>query len=204
MSHSDPQGAVRAFEAKATSLIAATRSLDIPRILLLRRLTLSDPESRKWASEKQLNVVFSVILSKAAERLGPPALKTARERGFEGLLPNDPTGRGEDLRVLSDIVAQLIGPPDLSEAASTCANFQSLMSRDYAKAPLRVMRTLPPVREPPPLFAAQLGPAIDRRVARALPPPVIMAAAESESAPPAIVEFPVLFDETLCTYVHKT
>ncbi|CCG40243.1 hypothetical protein [Magnetospirillum molischianum] len=201
MSPSDPHDAMKAFEAKATSLIAATRSLDIPRILLLRRLTLADEESRKWASEKQLNVVFSVVLAKAAERLGLPVLKALREQGLTALLPNDTTGRAEDLRVLSEVVTQLLGPPEMSEAEAVRSAFRALIARDFAPSPERIARTQTPLREPPPLFAAQLGPATERRVARVLAVPVT---GEPDPASVPDFDFGALFDETLCTYAQKT
>ncbi|MEO0036462.1 MAG: hypothetical protein RLZZ501_2485 [Pseudomonadota bacterium] len=192
MSHSDPQDAIRAFETKAASLIAATRSLDIPRILTLRRMTLADSQSRRWASEKQLTVLFSVILTKAAERYGLDALKTARTRGFAPLLAGEGDGRDEDLRVLGEIATQLLGPPERDAAEEALAGFQALLSRGFAPVPPRSARVQAAGREPPPLFAAQLGPMGDRRAPRAHPP--------EESG----VDFAVLFDETLCSYVQKT
>jgi len=201
MSSSDPHNAMKAFEAKAASLIAATRSLDIPHILLVRRLTLSDQESLKWASEKQLNVVFSVVLSRAAERMGLPTLKLMREQGLVPLLPKDTTGRAEDLRVLSEVVTQLLGPPEMSEAEAVRTAFRALVDRDFAPTPDRVARSQPPLREPPPLFAAQLGPAAERRVVRALVAP---SPTDVEPGPVAVVDFAALFDETLCAYAQKT
>jgi len=193
MNHSDPQDAIRAFESKATSLIAATRGIDIPRILILRRLTLADPQSRRWASEKQLSVLFSVILTKAAERYGLDSLKNARAQGFAPLLPDDPANRAEDLRVLSEITTQVIGPPERDEAETIRVGFQTLLTRGFGAVPPRTERPQPPFREPPPLFAAQLGPMSDRRAAR-LPP-----AEEKTSGQ----DFPTLFDETLCSHIQK-
>jgi len=193
MSHSDPQDAIRAFETKAASLIAATRGLDIPRILTVRRLTLADPQSRRWASEKQLNVLFSVILTKAVERYGLDALKQARGQGFAPLLPGDPASRDEDLRVLGEVATQVLGPPERDEAETVRAAFLALLERGFAPVPPLSERVQAPGREPPPLFAAQLGPMPDRRAARA-------ASADEEGA----VDFAALFDETICTHVQKT
>ena len=44
------------IKAKVTDLVAVTQRLDIPRTLLLRRMTLSDPQSLKWASPQRWSV----------------------------------------------------------------------------------------------------------------------------------------------------
>ena len=74
------EGMNKTFEAKVAELVAVTRHLDVASILSLRRMTLADPQSRKWASEKQLNVVFDVILSKVLECQDKQTLFEARER----------------------------------------------------------------------------------------------------------------------------
>lgn len=51
------------FKAKVTELAAVCRHLDVFKILALRRMTLADPESLKWASAQQLEAVFTVILT---------------------------------------------------------------------------------------------------------------------------------------------
>lgn len=206
MSESDPRAGTKTFEAKVASLIAATRHLEIPHILMLRRLTMRDPEARKWASEKQLNVVFSVILTKTIERFGIPKLKAARDRNFESLLPPDPAGRDEDLRVIGDIATQLLGPPQMSEAESTQAGFHALLARGAVAPPQRTIRTQPPTREPPPLFAAQLGPSTDKGLSAARRMAQLQQAAEdtSEKREIAFTDFPTLFDDTIFTYVEKT
>lgn len=48
----------KTFETKVSNLINATRHLEVPQILLLRRLTMADPESLKWANIRELDVVF--------------------------------------------------------------------------------------------------------------------------------------------------
>ncbi|WP_245651279.1 hypothetical protein [Paramagnetospirillum marisnigri] len=184
------------------SLIAATRHLEVPHILVLRRLTLRDPEARKWANEKQLNIVFQVILSKAIERYGLPKLKAARDRGFEPLLPAGGDSRDEDLRVLGDIATQLIGPPQMSEAESTQASFHALLARGAAVPPPRTMRTQPPTREPPPLFAAQLGPAGDKQLRRMIQ--VQQSEDEGGGERTPFTDFTTLFDDTICGYTEKT
>ncbi len=96
------------FEAKVASLIAATRHLDLPQILVLRRLTLRDPETRKWATDKQLGVVFTVIMTKAAERMGLDQLKLARDKNFAPMLPADTEARQQDLRLLTDLAMHML------------------------------------------------------------------------------------------------
>ena len=206
MSQSDPQEGSRTFESKVASLIAATRHLGIAHILLLRRLTLRDPEARKWANEKQLNVVFQVILTKSIERHGIDKLKAARDRGFEGLLPPGEDGRAEDMKVLGDIATQLLGPPQMSEAETTRSDFHALLARGAVKPPARTNRTQAPVREPPPLFAAQLGPAAQRGRSPALMMGQSQSGGEGGGDGPekAFVDFPTLFDETIIGYTQKT
>jgi len=205
MSQSDQQDKARTFESKVASLIAATRHLEIPHILMLRRMTLRDPEARKWASEKQLNVVFQVILTKSIERYGIPKLKADRDQGFGPLLTAGGDGRDEDLRVLSDIATQLLGPPQMSEAESTQSGFQALLARGTAPAPAKTTRSQQPSREPPPLFAAQLGPASDKQLTAARRMAQLQEAGEDgEKKEISFSDFPSLFDETVCTYVQKT
>ncbi|WP_239988616.1 hypothetical protein [Paramagnetospirillum kuznetsovii] len=170
---------------------------------MLRRLTMHDPEARKWASEKQLNVVFQVILSKTIERYGLPKLKLARDRNFEPLLPAGADTREEDLRVLGEIATQLLGPPQMSEAESTQAGFHALLARGALAPPPRVPRTQIPSREPPPLFAAQLGPAADKQQLRRMTQ-LHQDAENGEGKESNFTDFPSLFDDTLCTYADKT
>jgi hypothetical protein len=205
MAEFDPHGDSKAFEAKVANLIAATRHLDVPQILVLRRLTLRDPQSRKWATDKQLNVVFSVILAKAVERTGIDRLREARQKQFQPLLPPGIDSRDEDIKVLSDIAMQMLGPPQRSEAESTQAGFEALLARSAGSAPPRTLRQSGPVREPPPLFAAQLGPSNGKPHSAAKP----RASATSDSADDSegdteVVDFTTLFDDTICAYANKT
>ena len=205
MSESASREAAKTFEAKVASLIAATRHLAIPHILLLRRMTLRDPEARKWANEKQLNVIFSVILSKSIERHGIAKLKAARDIGFEPLLPPGGDGRDEDLTVLGDIATQMLGPPQMSEAESAQAGLHALLARGAETPPARTVRLQPPVREPPPLFAAQLGPGIGKQMSAArLMAPVAKGNGGGEGKESTFTDFPTLFDDTLGTYIQKT
>lgn len=197
----------KTFETKVANLIAATRHLEIAQILMLRRLTLADPETRRWASEKQLAVVFTVILTKAIERIGIDKLRDARINCFHALLPNgSKADRDEDLRVLSDIALQMLGPAPMSEAETAQAGFERLLSLGPALPPPRIPRPQSPIKEPPPLFAAQLGPDTG-----ALPPAKVRAEVTAQSGgesaaggdPGAPVDFNALFDTTICGYSKK-
>jgi hypothetical protein len=74
------------FETKVAELLAVTKNLTVPQILVLRRMTLNDPASLKWASERELGVVFEVILDRALEPLGSDTLSAAAEQHFDPLL----------------------------------------------------------------------------------------------------------------------
>ncbi|MGE5505585.1 MAG: hypothetical protein ACM31L_14275 [Actinomycetota bacterium] len=192
----------KTFEAKVASLIAATRHLDVSQILLLRRLTLRDPETRKWATDKQLGVVFSVILTKAVERTGIDTFRIARDKQFAGMLPAGVDGRDEDMRVLSDLAMQMLGPPPRSEAETTQAGFEALLARgNLQPAPPRTIRQRSASlgKEPPPLFAAQLGPAGEKGIAKIMARQVT----QTDGAEGKPIDFSVLFDDTLCGYTRK-
>ncbi|MEW5728218.1 MAG: hypothetical protein AB1918_10375 [Pseudomonadota bacterium] len=109
----------KTFEAKVAELVAVTRHLDVASILSLRRLTLADPQSLKWASEKQLNVVFDVILAKVLECQDKLALFEARQQLYAPLLPAGFEGLDENRSVLSRIVDPLLNgyepPPEEEE-----------------------------------------------------------------------------------------
>lgn len=187
----------KTFEAKVGNLIAATKHLQIPQILLLRRLTLADPESRRWATERQLQVVFSVIVAKAIERLGLDRLREARENDFAAMLPpGSPEARAEDMQVLAEVASQMLGNP-LAPMSEHESALEKLLAMGPAQPPLRTTRPTAPVKEPPPLFAAQLGPDYER---------VMMPSAIADSylgEPKPFTDFPTLFDDTICAFSHK-
>lgn len=180
----------KTFEAKVINLVAATRHLDVPQILVLRRMTLRDRESRRWATERQLSVVFSVILGKAFERIGLERIKDARKRNFEPLLPPPDGWHDEDIAVLTEVAEQVLGKR--SEAETTQACFEALLAQDLIAAPPRTARPQAPAKDAAPLFAAQVG-----AQGRAAP-----AAAGDESAP-KVIDFNALFDDTLCAYARS-
>ncbi|HLO76504.1 MAG TPA: hypothetical protein VK196_08615, partial [Magnetospirillum sp.] len=184
----------KTFEAKVTNLIGATRHLDIPQILLLRRMTLADPESRRWASERQLQVVFSVIVAKAIERTGIDRLRDARDKGFAPMLPpGNAAAREEDVGVLSEVATKMLGNPQAPMSEHEAA-LDKLLSIGPARAPERTTRHVSPIKEPPPLFAAQLGPDTERVV---LPGALRGVDGEVGEEKP-FTDFPTLFDDTIC------
>lgn len=188
----------KTFEAKVANLIAATRHLEVPQILLLRRMTMADPESLRWANERQLQVVFSVIVAKAIERIGLDRLRDARDKGFIPMLPpGTGAARDEDLRVLSEVATQMLGNPQAPMTEHEAA-LDKLLSIGPARAPARTARQTSPIKEPPPLFAAQLGPDTDR----VLPSHLRGGdAAHNDERP--FTDFPTLFDDTICAFSRK-
>ena len=97
------------FATKVTELAAICRKLSVPQILLLRRMTLSDPESLKWASEAQLKTVFVVILTEIIRAASFENLEYAAEHHFDPWLPNEPAElRDQDRWLLHDICKPLL------------------------------------------------------------------------------------------------
>jgi len=194
----------KTFEAKVAELIAATRQLGVPQILILRRLTKSDPQSLRWSSARQLDVVFNVILGKALERLGAARIQQAREKNFLPLLPPDDGARAEDLKVLTEVAAQFGGAARTAEAEAAQASFEALLTARLLSAPRprRTMRPQPPIKEPPPLFAAQL--AQRDRVGSAAPRERLdLLATAPGAAERPFTDFDSLFDDSICAYTRR-
>ncbi len=187
-----------AFDAKVTSLVEATRGLGVTQILMLRRMTLGDPESLKWATEHQLNVVFNIILTMAIERTERIKLLTAMDKDLEPLLPPLEQRSPEDHDILQGLIQSVLGsaaPIDkkMSEADKTRNDFEMLLSRRLPPTPPRSKRFATPFREAPPLFSIQGS----------------MAAAQAkkdeakDGKPAGKIDFTVLFDDTLCGHIRK-
>jgi len=196
----DPQ-VNKTFEAKVSNLIAATKHLDIAQILLLRRLTMADPESRRWASERQLTVVFSVIVAKAIERIGLDRLREARDKNFLPMLPPaNEAARADDLAVLNEVATQMLGNPAAPMSEHEAA-LEKLLAIGPAQAPERTTRASSPIKEPPPLFAAQLGLESDRLILPAKMRGMTDLEVEDDDKP--FTDFPTLFDDTICAFSRK-
>jgi len=190
-----------AFDAKVASLVEATRGLDLPQILLLRRMTLSDPEALKWATEHQLNVVFNIILTMAVERTERIKLLTAMDKDLEPLLPppgnRDPGDHGVLLNLITTVLGNAPAPnKKLNEAEKAQIDFEHLLSRRLPPTPPKTKRFSAPFRDAPPLFPIQGN----------------MIALSSASKPGGTaekthkaqhVDFSVLFDDTLCGHIRK-
>ncbi len=86
------------FESKARDLITVTRMCSVPQLLSLRRMTLDDANTRKWASINQIKVIFNVVLTSKLQALGGARLRQTQQANFEDLLPPLSEGYGEDLR----------------------------------------------------------------------------------------------------------
>lgn len=113
----------KGFENKIVGLLSLTRGLDIPHLLLLRRMTMADEESLHWASPRQLHLIFNVIVQKTLEALLPATLIDAQRDDFEPLLPSEGKAEREAERsllaelsapILAAFPAELFPPPPLS------------------------------------------------------------------------------------------
>jgi len=97
------------FESKVTELVAVCRHLDVPRILVLRRMTLSDPESLKWATAQQLDTVFKVILTELIGSKSYEGLADIANNQYEDWLPPGAADvRDQDRWLLHDICKPLL------------------------------------------------------------------------------------------------
>ena len=200
-----------AFDAKATQLIEATQHLSIPHILMARRMTLSDPESLKWASPRQLNVVFDVVLNKALAHMERIDLLSAVDQDLEPLLPPPAERSPEDHEILSKVVTGFLAKSrtpskKLSEAEQVIASFEKLLSRRLPPTPPSHYRTGTPFREAVPLFAAQGGLRATSAALKAPPKPNATPEelAEHHAQTSALghpVDFATLFDDTICAHL---
>ncbi len=180
-----------AFETKVAFLVTATRTLDVPKILVLRRLTLRDRESRQWADERQINVVFNAILTRAMERLGNAGVEQARKNKFKTLLPPPDGWADEDIAILTEVADRLLGPAVAHSAAQD--DIEALIAQDLGEAPKG--RTSAPVKETVPLYAAQIG-VLGKK------PDMIPANADNAADKP-FSTFNNLFDDTICGHVRR-
>ena len=147
----------KTFEDKVSGLVAATRHLEIPKILMLRRLTLHDEQTLRWANERQLSVIFNVIISRAMQSLGVEHLREARKKKFQPLLPASSEHNEEDLRILQEVSLPILGAGN-EDAESTLASFQAMLNQRIILPPLPPFpRQLPPLKDPPPYSPPKLG-----------------------------------------------
>lgn len=110
----------KGFESKVTELVAVTQRLAVPQILLLRRMTLADSEAQKWASPRQLDLIFTVILSKALERTDSALVRQASEQQFDPLLPQgEEADRDRERGLLFDLARPMLAgaAPSATETA---------------------------------------------------------------------------------------
>lgn len=97
------------FESKVAELLAVTAGLKVPQILMLRRMTSSDPDTQSWANDRELGVVFDTILDRAVAAMDVEELGAAADRHFEGLLPPGPDeARDKDRWVLFDLTKKYL------------------------------------------------------------------------------------------------
>lgn len=99
------------FESKVAELIAVTQGLGVAHILLLRRMTLADPESRKWAAAHELKVVFDVILKQALALVPTEDLDAASLQHFDPFVPPGPDDvRDQEGWMLFDMTRSRLTP----------------------------------------------------------------------------------------------
>jgi len=97
------------FESKVAELLAVTAGLKVPQILMLRRMTASDPDTQSWANDRELGVVFDTILDRAVAAMDVDELGAAADQHFDGLLPPGPDdARDKDRWLLFDITKKYL------------------------------------------------------------------------------------------------
>jgi hypothetical protein len=117
----------KGFESKVAELVAVTQRLDVPRILMVRRMTLNDPETLKWANPRQLELIFSVILEKAIERTDKDVVFAASQNQFDPLLPpGDDDARDQERWMLFDLSRAMLAGMKPSEETTTDAVMEEL------------------------------------------------------------------------------
>lgn len=117
----------KGFEAKVVELVAVTQRLDVPRILMVRRMTLNDPETLRWASSHQLELIFGVILEKALERTDREVMLAASRDHFDPLLPPGDEGvRDQERWMLFDLSKQLLAGLQSSDESTAEAVMEEL------------------------------------------------------------------------------
>jgi len=117
------------FENKVADLVAVTQQLDVLRIVMLRRLTLADPQTLKWASVRQLDLIFNVILSKALERADAAQVVAASEKHFDPFLPPGPEDQQDKERwLLFDLAKPILNGAAQNDQGTTEAVLDELQA----------------------------------------------------------------------------
>ncbi|OJX79350.1 hypothetical protein [Magnetospirillum sp. 64-120] len=124
------------FENKVADLVAVTQQLDVMRIVMLRRLTLADPQSLKWASARQLDLIFTVILSKALERTDPAQVVAASNQHFDPFLPPGPEEQQDKERwLLFDLAKPILDGAAQNAQGTTEAVLDELQADSQDEQP---------------------------------------------------------------------
>ena len=97
------------FAAKVTELAAVCRNLDVPHILVLRRMTLADPESLKWATAQQLEAIFTVILTDCIKNKSFEGLEDSARLDYAPWIPDGtPETKEQDHWILHDLCKPML------------------------------------------------------------------------------------------------
>jgi hypothetical protein len=106
------------FESKVAELLAITSGLKVPQILMLRRMTASDPDTKSWANDRELGVVFDTILDRAIAAIDVEELGAAADQHFDGLLPPGPEeARDKERWLLFDVTKKYLANRSKAAAA---------------------------------------------------------------------------------------
>lgn len=121
----------KGFESKVTELVTLTQQLEVPQVIMVRRMTLADPQSLKWASQRQLELIFNVILSKALERTGAERVFAASEQHFDSMLPPGPEDtRDQERWMLFDLAKPMLAGAKPSQTETALAVMDELDTED--------------------------------------------------------------------------
>ncbi|MDO8606183.1 MAG: hypothetical protein Q7R40_06585 [Phaeospirillum sp.] len=147
------------FESKVAELLAVTSGLTVTHIFMLRRMTMADPETKSWASDRELGVVFDTILDRAVAAIEVEELGSAADSQFDTLLPlGDEDVRDKERwqlfdvakkylskRKKVDVVAEAVPPPlndDDGEEPVQFSNFKQLFDETIARYTRRSLLSL--------------------------------------------------------------
>jgi hypothetical protein len=125
----------KGFENKVAELVAITHQLEVPQILMLRRMTLVDPQSLKWANQRQLELIFNVILGKALERTGVERVAAAANQHFDPLLPpGSEDANDKDRWMLFDLAKPMLAGATPSQTETALAVMDELEAESEDEA----------------------------------------------------------------------
>ena len=149
------------FESKVAELLAVTSGLKVPQILMLRRMTSSDPDTQSWANDRELGVVFDTILDRAVAAIEVEELGAAADLQFNALLPPGPeetrdkerwllfdaakkylAKRAKTVAPAEPVIETVIAVEEEDEAPIAFSNFKQLFDETLARYARRALQVL--------------------------------------------------------------